>query len=94
MSERRRDFHRLNDLNLSSFWWHSGTEWTSIILDEITPDKNDAVESQSVPHRPIIYSAVAILVLLGAAIITRTGEISQRLETAQNQPQQIIFSKK
>lgn len=94
MSERRRDFQRLNDLNLSSFWWHSGTEWTSIIKDEITPDKNDAIESQSVRHKPIIYSAVAIFVLLGAAIITRTGEISQRLETAQNQAQQIIFSKK
>lgn len=94
MSERRRNFQRLNDLNLSSFWWHSGTEWTSIIKDEITPDKNDAIESQSVRHRPIVYSAVAIFVLLGAAIITRTGEISQRLETAQNQAQQIIFSKK
>ncbi|OKH35645.1 hypothetical protein NIES2101_37505 [Calothrix sp. HK-06] len=93
MSERRRDFHHLNDLNLSSFWWH-GTEWTSIIKDEITLDKNDVVESQLVPHKPIIYSAVAILVLLGTAIITRTGEISQRLETAQNQPQKIIFSKK
>ncbi|BAZ17684.1 hypothetical protein NIES4071_95640 [Calothrix sp. NIES-4071] len=95
MSEQRRGFVRLNDLNLSSFWWHAGTEWTSVIRNEVTPDKDDSVESYSGAHKPIVYSVFAILALLGAAIITRSGQISQRVETAQNQPvQQIMLSDK
>ncbi len=94
MSEQRRDFQRLNDLNLSSFWWHGGTDWTPVIKDEVNLEQ-DSVESYSGAHKPIVYSVFSILALLGAAMLTRTGEIFQRLETAQNQPvQQVIYHNK
>lgn len=94
MSEQRRDFQRLNDLNLSSFWWHGGTDWTPVIKNEVNLEP-DSVESDSGAHKPIVYSVFAILALLGAAMLTRTGEISHRLETAQNQPvQQVIYRNK
>jgi hypothetical protein len=90
MSEQRKEFQRLNDLNLSTLWWHSGTEWTTLIRNEATPNKN-STESYSASHKPIVYSTFAILMLLGGAILTRTGEISRRLETVQNQPVQQVF---
>jgi hypothetical protein len=90
-------FHRLNDLNVSGFWWHGGVEWTSIIKDEIFLDSDEISENekpQSV-SKPVCYSAIAILVLLSLTIITR---ISSIIPTAQanekNSSQQIFYNHK
>ncbi|MBF2063762.1 MAG: hypothetical protein IGS39_04940 [Calothrix sp. C42_A2020_038] len=89
----KRDFSYLNDLNLSSFWWYGGTEWTSLIKDEITPNPYEALNESKVRHKPIVYSVFAILILLGISLITRISDIYRPVESAQNQlEQKIIFS--
>jgi hypothetical protein len=88
----RTDVHRLNDLNLSSFWWHGGTEWTSIVKDEITHNTDETLnEASSKTHKPIVYSVFAILILLGGAILTRTGEIYRTVQSQNQLVQQIIY---
>ncbi len=92
-----RDFQRLNDLNLSSFWWHSGGEWTSLIKDEATPDNEEISpdERRESAHKPVLYSMFAIFILLSLAILTRTGENFGVVEAENNNSSQhIIFSHK
>jgi hypothetical protein len=93
----QRDFQRLNDLNLSSFWWHSGGEWTSLIKDEATPI-NEGVfphEKRESAHKPVLYSVFAIFILLSLAILTRTGENFGVVKAENNNStQQITFSNK
>jgi hypothetical protein len=101
MSDRKnrsiddREFHRLNDLNLSSFWWHSGTEWTSLIRNEVSKDnyENTSRPKPKSTDKPILYSFAAIIVLLGLAIITRTGE-NVKVIQAENSAQQVIYTRK
>jgi hypothetical protein len=91
-----KQFHRLNDLNVSGFWWHGGVEWTSIIKDEIFPDSDEIAEHekpQSV-NKPVCYSAIAILVLLSLAIITRASMIPTVQANDKNPTQQILYSHK
>ncbi|BAZ38661.1 hypothetical protein NIES4101_46010 [Calothrix sp. NIES-4101] len=91
------DLHRFPDLNLSGFWWHSGAEWTSLIKDEatfchqeITPEE----EAQSI-HKPVLYSVLAIVLLLIGAALTRTGEFFGTANAStQNPSEQIIFNHK
>jgi hypothetical protein len=92
-----RDFQRLNDLNLSSFWWHSGGEWTSLIKDEATPSNEEISqdEKRESAHKPVLYSVFAIFILLSLAILTRTGDTFGAVEAEnQNSTQQVIFSHK
>jgi hypothetical protein len=91
-----KEFHRLNDLNVSGFWWHGGVEWTSIIKDEILPHSDETPQSkpQSL-NKPVIYSTFAILVLLGLAIITRaTNTIPIVQANDKNPSQQMFYSHK
>jgi hypothetical protein len=93
-----RDLQRLNDLNLSSFWWHSGGEWTSLIKDEVIPLSKEEIsqeEKRESAHKPVLYSVFAIFILLSLAILTRTGNTFGAIEAEnQNSTQQIIFSQK
>jgi hypothetical protein len=98
--ERRiydREFQRLNDLNVSGFWWHGGVEWTSIIKEEIVPDSDETLEHgkpQSL-NKPVFYSALAILVLLSLAIITRASNMIPAVQANEkNMSQQISYSHK
>ena len=91
-----RQFHRLNDLNVSGFWWHGGVEWTSIIKDEIFRDSDEIAEHekpQSV-NKPVCYSAFAMLVLLGLAIITRTSSMIPAVQANDKNPSQQLSSPK
>jgi hypothetical protein len=97
MSEQKEQnidnkFHRLNDLNVSGFWWHGGVEWTSIIRDEILLDNDETPQSkpQSL-NKPVFYSAFAILLLLGLAIITRASSIIPTAQANDKNPSQQIF---
>lgn len=92
-----KEFYRLNDLNVSSFWWHGGVEWTSLIKDEINLD-NDEIPQQEKPqtiNKPIFCSAIAILVLLSLAILTRASNMIPIVQANDKNPsQQIFFSHK
>lgn len=92
-----RQFHRLNDLNISGFWWHGGVEWTSIVRDEIFLDSHEIPKNekpQSV-NKPVCYSAIAILVLLSLAIITRASSMIPTVQANDKNPtQQILYSHK
>ncbi|MEA5572780.1 hypothetical protein [Calothrix sp. UHCC 0171] len=92
-----RDLQRFYDLNLSGFWWHSGAEWTSLIKDEatfchqeISPEK----EAQAI-HKPVLYSVLAIFLLLIGAALTRSGNfLGTATASTQNSTEQIIFNHK
>ncbi len=92
-----RQFQRLNDLNVSGFWWHGGVEWTSLIRDEIISDGNEIPQKENTQsiNKPIFYSAIAILVLLFLAILTRATNTIQPVQANdKNLSQQIFFSHK
>ncbi len=92
-----REFQRLNDLNVSGFWWHGGIEWTSFIRDEIISDGNEISQTENTQsiNKPVFYSAIAILVLLFLAILTRASNTIQTVQANDKNPsQQIFFSHK
>jgi hypothetical protein len=93
----QQDLQHLNDLSLSSFWWHSGGEWTSLIKDEANPINEEIFpdEKRESAHKPVLYSVFAIFILLSLAILTRSGENFGVVKAENtNSTQQITFSDK
>ena len=76
-------YQPLHDLNLSSFWWHSGRYWSPLIEREILEGLKEPVEEgeKKKPKFQVktLYAFVAVLALLSIGTYIQANAIAQAL---------------
>ena len=75
-------YESLEDLNLISLWWQSGSDWSSIIKEEIQADINQPIaqEESNSTSKVVLFGVLATLALLVAAMCTQASEIYQSVQ--------------
>jgi hypothetical protein len=94
-------FPNLNDLDLSSLWWHSGYDWTSLIKQEIyhephQPEKFDTkVQAKESNSQKIFFSLLIVLGLLSATMIAQLNKMTQAVhEVGDTITKEIIYNQR
>ena len=76
LSDETRAYEALSNLQSLSFWWVSGSEWSSIIRNECIREECVAVTNQPLETRKsgstrgiVLLGVLTVLSLLGAATL-------------------------
>ncbi|WP_250123489.1 hypothetical protein [Chroococcidiopsis sp. CCMEE 29] len=75
-------YESLDDLNLISLWLQSGSDWSSIIQEEIQADVKQPIaekESNST-SKVVLFGVLATLALLVAAMCSQASEIYRSVQ--------------
>jgi hypothetical protein len=95
----RDSFQNLNDLNLSNLWWHGGSDWTSLIKQEIyhephQPEKSNAkIQAREAKSQKLFFSILIVLGLLSATMIAQLNKMTQAVqEVGKNITKEIIYN--
>ena len=87
-------YESLEDLNLISLWWQSGSDWSSTIKEEIQADINQPIaqEEFNSTSKVVLFGVLATLALLVAAMFTQASEIYHSMqEVGTNLVKQLIL---
>ena len=70
------------DLNLISLWSQSGSDWSSIIKEEIRADINQPIaeEESNFTSKVVLFGVLATLVLLVAVVCTQALNIYRSVQ--------------
>lgn len=70
-------YKSLEDLNLISLWWQSGSDWTSTIKEEIQADTNQPIakEESNYTSKVVLFGVLATLAILVATVCSQASEI-------------------
>ena len=82
-SKLRTEYKSLEDLNLISLWWQSGSDWTSTIKEEIQADTNRPIakeESSNYTNKVVLFAVLATLALSVATVCSEASEIYRSLQ--------------
>ncbi len=75
-------YKSLEDLNLLSLWWQSGTDWSSTIQEEIQADTNQPIiEDEFQPTSKVVL--LGVLVILAISVITVGAQASEIYHSVQ-----------
>ena len=91
----RTRYESVCDLNLLSSWSQSGSDWSSIVKEEIQAATNQPIEEEepNFTNKVVSLGVLATLALLGAATWVRAPEISQAVqEVGKNSVEQLVLS--
>lgn len=75
-------YESLEDLNLISLWWQSGSDWSSTIKEEIQSDINQPIteKKSNSKSKVVLFGVLATLALLVAAMCIQASEIYQSMQ--------------
>ncbi len=75
-------YESLDDLNLISLWWQSGSDWSSTIKEEIQADTNQPIaeEESNSTSKVVLFGVLATLALLVAAVCSQASEIYRSVQ--------------
>ncbi len=82
------------DLNISSYFWYMGYDWSPSTKQEIIQDIDETEESKSTNRKPLILTVIAIMALLITAVWMRASRTPTLQQANQNSVQQIISAQK
>lgn len=70
-------YESLEDLNLISLWWQSGSNWSSTIKDDIQADIDQPIaqEEYNPTSKLLLFGVVASLAILVATTCSQAAEI-------------------
>lgn len=75
-------YKSLEDLNLLSLWWQSGSDWSSTIKEEIQADTNQPIiEDESQPTSKVVL--LGVLATLAVSVVTVCAQASEIYHSVQ-----------
>ncbi len=75
-NKHRTKYESLQDLNLISLWWQSGSDWSSIIQEEIQADIEQPItQKESNPTNKVVL--IGVLVILAVSVATVCSQASE-----------------
>lgn len=78
----RTKYESLNDLNLISLWWQSGSNWSSTIKEDIQADIEQPIaqEKSNTTSKVVLFGVLATLAILVATACSQASEIYQSVQ--------------
>lgn len=75
-------YKSLEDLNLISLWWQSGSEWSSTIKEAIQADTNQPIakEESNYTSKVVLFGVLVTLAILVATVCSEASEIYQSVQ--------------
>ena len=75
-------YKSLEDLNLISLWWQSGSDWSSTIKEEIQADTNKPIakEESNYTSKVVLFGVLVTLAILVATVCSEASEIYQSVQ--------------
>lgn len=75
-------YKSLEDLSLISLWWQSGSDWSSIIKEEIQADTNQPIpkEESNYTSKVLLFGVLSTLTILVATVCSEASEIYQSVQ--------------
>ena len=75
-------YKSLEDLNLISLWWQSGSDWSSTIKEAIQADTNQPIakEESNYTSKVVLFGVLVTLAILVATVCSEASEIYQSVQ--------------
>ncbi len=81
-SKPKTNYKSLEDLNLISLWWQSGSDWSSTIKEEIQADTNQPIAKEESNHtsKVVLFAVLATLAILVTTVCSQASEIYRSVQ--------------
>lgn len=78
----KTQYKSLDDLNLISLWWQSGSNWSSTIKEDIQADIEQPIaqEKSSPTSKIVLFGVLATLAIVFATACSQATEIYQSVQ--------------